>query len=173
MTVDPVALARMFLISLLCGSLLELLWEFFGFFICVLKYRKSGDIGPIKDSIPGLIIIFIKDILFFSVAGAVVAVLIYWTNDGQFRFLALAGLLIGFLCCYKTLGKLIRFLNLQLVKFLFTVLSLLTYPIRKLISLINALTSRTINYIRQSRMRQFTLLEIKKVEIIKANGMPE
>jgi hypothetical protein len=172
MTVDPIALARMFLASLLCGVLLELFWECLGFIGCIVRYRKKGSTKPVKDNPVGLVIIFIKDILFFTIAGVVVAVLIYWTNDGQFRFLALAGLLIGFLICYKTLGSLLRKLNEQLVKLLFVLIGILTYPVRKLIALIASIIGRAAESERRRRMKRFTLSQIKAVDIIKVKGMP-
>ena len=173
MTVDPIALARMLLASLLCGAILELFWECLGFIGCAVRYRKNGSTGPVKDNPVGLVIIFIKDILFFTIAGVVVAVLIYWTNDGQFRFLSLAGLIIGFICCYKTLGMLLRKLNEQLVKLLFAALRILTYPVRKLYYLIASLIGKALEHERQRRMKQFTLREIRAVDIIKVKGMPK
>lgn len=172
MTVDPIALARMFVASLLCGVLLELFWECLGFIGYVVRYRKKGSAKPAKENPLGYVIIFIKDILFFTVAGVIVAVLIYWTNDGQFRFLALAGLLIGFFLCYRTLGSLLRKLNEQLVKLLFAFIGILTYPVRKLISLIVLLIGRGAEHERRRRMKRFTLHEIKAVDIIKVKGMP-
>jgi hypothetical protein len=173
MTIDPISLARMFLLSLVCGAALELLWECFGFIGCVVKYRKKGSDGPAKDNPVGLVLIFIKDILFFTVAGAIVAVFVYWTNDGQFRFLALAGLFTGFLCCRRTLGRLLRRLNEQLVKLIFAFLGILIYPVRKVFYFASLLLNKAAQHERRRRMKRYTIRKIKELDIIEVQGYPK
>ncbi len=162
----------MFLVSLLCGGALEIVWESLGFIGFAVRYKRGGGSGRAGESSFGLIIIFIKDILFFTLAGAVFSVLIYWANDGQFRFLALAGVVIGFIICHRTLGRLIRLLNEQIVKLLFTLLGILFYPVRKLICFAAALIGRAAEAGRRQRMRRYTLREIRAVDLIKLRGMP-
>ncbi len=162
----------MFLVSLLCGGALEIVWECLGFIGFAVRYKRKGGSGRTADSPFGLIIIFIKDILFFTLAGAVFSVLIYWANDGQFRFLALVGVIIGFIICHRTLGRLIRLLNEQIVKLLFTLLSILFYPARKLIGIAVALIRRAAEAECRRRMRCYTMREIRAVDVIKLRGMP-
>ena len=57
------------------------------------------------------ILVFFEDILFFLVAGCVISVLIYYTNDGIFRLMALFGVMCGFFAYYFTVGKIVIHLS--------------------------------------------------------------
>lgn len=173
MTVDPAALARMFLVSLLCGAALELLWEGLGIVGCALRYRRGGSIEWGCESGLGLIIIFIKDMLYFVAAGVVVSVLIYWMNDGQFRFLALAGLFAGFFSAYFTIGRLLRRLTEGLVILIFRLLGIILYPLTLLRRLIARGARRIAGYARVAAMRRRTIAGTRALNSIKERGMPD
>ena len=51
---------------------------------------------------------FTVDFLLFILAGAIVILLCYYLNYGEFRGFCVLGMLVGFLTCHITLGKLIR-----------------------------------------------------------------
>ncbi len=173
MTVEPLALLEMFLVSLVCGIALEVLWECLGFIGFALRYHRQGGAVTYSDTPLSLIVIFVKDLLFFTVAGAVLAVLIYWANDGQFRMLAPAGAVLGFLICRSTLGRLLRRLNEELVKLLFATFRLIFWPVKKLGLLIAALTCKGIMFARRYQMKRYTLKRIRTTNIIRAQGMPK
>ncbi|HHT54103.1 MAG TPA: hypothetical protein GX011_04105 [Clostridiales bacterium] len=173
MTVEPLALLRMFIVSLLSGIALEVLWECLGFVGFALRYRRQGGAVTFGDTPISLIVIFVKDVLFFTVAGAVVAVLIYWANDGQFRMLSPVGALLGFYICRSTLGRLLRRLNEELVKLLFAALRILFWPAKKLGLLVMSLICRGAVLLRRQRMKRYTQRRIRATNIIKIHGMPE
>ncbi len=67
-----------------------------------LEIRK----GKLKDGFI-FVAVMLGDILYFILCGLIFAVFIYYTNDGIFRFGALAAVLVGFLAYYMTFGRLI------------------------------------------------------------------
>ena len=66
---------------------------------------------------------FFEDILFFLVAGCVISVLIYYTNDGVFRLMALFGVMCGFFAYYFTVGKIVILLSDVIIRSLGVFLS--------------------------------------------------
>ena len=58
------------------------------------------------------------DVAFFFLAGIAMCIFIYWSNNGKFRFFALAGAAAGFSLYYFTLGKLIIMLSEYICFFL-------------------------------------------------------
>lgn len=173
MTIDPVALARMLLASFVCGVGLELLWEVLGIVGCAVRYRRGHSIERGRESGAGLVLIFLKDLLYFTAAGVIVSILIYWTNDGQFRALALAGLFAGFLACYFTLGRLLRRLTEALVILIFKVLGIILYPLTLLMHLLKKGWSRALEYARVWAMRRRTISELRALDSIRSRGMPD
>lgn len=74
------------------------------------KYPLIGKLKRKKGALrKGFTEIFVAvgDILFFTFAGIVFAVFIYYTNDGIFRFHALFASALGFLLYHGTLGVII------------------------------------------------------------------
>lgn len=59
--------------------------------------------------------LFCEDLLWFAVAGAGVVILNYYFNDGKLRLYTIVALLIGFLCYYFTVGKLVMFFSSGIV----------------------------------------------------------
>lgn len=53
-------------------------------------------------------LLFVQDVLFGLLGGLMLVLLLYYTNDGQFRGLAVVGMLSGFFVYYYTLGGLVR-----------------------------------------------------------------
>lgn len=98
--------------------------DIFGRRVLPIGLAQKGN-GKIHKILMG-IWLFFEDILFFTIAGTAVALLMYYTNDGQFRLMALAVAAFGFVTYYLTLGKLVLAFS-QAVSFF--VRSALTYCI--------------------------------------------
>ena len=93
--------------------------------LCGIHYVKrfSKEEGPSADAcarqasmpirhlrasrIQRTIFIFVGDFLFGLVCGVSLIILLYYTNDGQFRALAVFGMACGFFVYYHTLGRLV------------------------------------------------------------------
>ena len=69
-----------------------------GKLLCVGRWRRVGRHA----------LLFVQDVLFGLIGGLVLVLLLYYTNDGQFRGLAVVGMLSGFFVYYYTLGGLVR-----------------------------------------------------------------
>lgn len=54
------------------------------------------------------VVLFSQDVLFGLIGGMTLVLLLYYTNDGQFRGLAVIGMISGFFVYHHTLGRLIR-----------------------------------------------------------------
>ncbi len=72
------------------------------------------------------ILLFFEDILFFLIAGCVIALLLYYTNDGQFRGMAVFGVVCGFVLYYFTVGRLVISVSRILV---FVIKAVLAYMV--------------------------------------------
>lgn len=93
------------------------------------------------------ILLFFEDILFFTVCGCAISILIYYTNDGRFRLMAVVGVFIGFLIYYLTVGRVV----LSAARLIcFAVRAVLTYvilafltPFAYLLKALQSVASRT------------------------------
>ena len=83
-------------------------------------------------------IIFIEDIVFFTICAAVITIFIFNINDGQIRWFALAGSGAGFAVYYFTVGKIVMFCAKKIIAFIKAVilfiLRITVFPVIKLIS---------------------------------------
>ena len=61
------------------------------------------------------LLIFVGDVLFGVVCGMALVLLLYYANDGQFRFLAVFGMACGFFVYYHTLGRLVMLFSEAIV----------------------------------------------------------
>lgn len=104
------------------------------------------------------ILLFFEDILFFTVCGCSISVLIYYTNDGKFRLMAVVGVFVGFLLYYLTVGRLV----LSAARFIcFAVRAVLTYvilafvtPFAYLLKAVRSAVIRTAGKIRAVYIRK-------------------
>lgn len=107
--------------------------------------------GRIRGIICG-ILLFFEDILFFTVCGCAISVLIYYTNDGRFRLMAVVGVFVGFLLYYLTVGRLVlsvaRFICLAIRAVLTYIILALITPPAYLLKAIYFLATRIIRKIR-------------------------
>ena len=53
------------------------------------------------------VLIFVSDLLYMIVVGALFCVLVYWQNDGIFRSYLLAGAVLGYTAYYVSVGRLV------------------------------------------------------------------
>lgn len=65
--------------------------------------KKHGRVHKIVTAVW----LFFEDILFFVLCGVAVALLMYYTNDGQFRLMALVTVSVGFAVYYITVGRIV------------------------------------------------------------------
>ncbi len=81
---------------------------------------------------PVRVVLFVSDVLFGLICGCVLILLLYYTNDGQFRFLALLGMGCGFFVWRHTLGLLADALTDVMVRGLHRLVRLLMNLFRML-----------------------------------------
>lgn len=171
MYTDPAAIARMSAMSLLLGVLLELFLEVLrlaGGFISPKTLARHGK----TEGIASFIWLLIRDIVFFTVSGAVFSVFVYYSNNGNVRLTAVIGTLAGFLLCYFTLGRLLRRVSELIIRTLYRLIYILTYPLRLLIRAVTAAAGRLSAAARHRKMVLYTGKEIKRAASVREYGMP-
>lgn len=72
-----------------------------------LQYLCKNKLGR-SHTVVCHILIFLSDVIFFSVTGVAISLILYYNNDGQLRLLVPIFTAVGFLSCYLTLGRLAR-----------------------------------------------------------------
>lgn len=86
------------------------------------------------------IVLLVEDVIFCLICGITIALLLYQTNDGQFRLSALVVMLSGFGVYLLTVGRLIRLFSGLIVVIMRSaiawILAIVAYPIVILIRLI-------------------------------------
>lgn len=127
--IAPAAFANMLLLSAIFGALLAIFLEvlrlIFGLFIPQLMDSASC------CSTIGYICLIVRDIIFFCVFGVAFSVFVYYTNNGNVRFMAVVGVLIGFLVCYLSIGRLIRAVFTFLIKIFHKFLHAVLCPLKR------------------------------------------
>lgn len=101
MEISQTLLGLMYVWAVAAGALWGLVYDAFrlsrkalGFGACERVWQKA--------------VLFAEDVLFGLVGGVILILLLYYTNNGQFRGLALVGLLSGFFVYEHTVGRLVR-----------------------------------------------------------------
>ncbi len=105
---------------------LEVLRLIFGLFIPQLMETSSC------CSTAGYICLIARDIIFFCVAGVAFSIFVYYTNNGNVRFMAVAGVLVGFFVCYSSVGRLLRIIFKFFIKIFHKFLYAVLYPLKRL-----------------------------------------
>lgn len=134
MEISQKLLALLFAFALLSGAGLGLLWNLIHLLraLCGVRISTSVPSSSHKGErssllmriwhwvrLPGL---FLLDLLFGLTCVCVLILLLYYTNDGQFRFFAPIGMGCGFLLWYQTLGRLMFRLTDATVRTLYRML---------------------------------------------------
>lgn len=110
------------------------------------------------------VLIFTEDLLFGLVCGVSLVILLYYTNDGQLRALALFGMACGFFVYHQTLGRLIMLFSEVIVlavrRFVRWTLRLVLMPIQWLALLLYRIIGRRVaqlvKRIRYARRVRYT-----------------
>ena len=91
------------------------------------------------------IVLLVEDVIFCLICGVTIALLLYQTNDGQFRLSAVVVMLGGLAIYLLTIGRLIRIFSGVIVVIirsaLIWILAIVAYPISVLIRLLMRLTA--------------------------------
>ncbi len=125
MEISQKLLGAVFALSVLCGAGLGLLWNLLRLLRALCGVRAAP--APAQRDCPAVcpgrhrllislraVWLFLLDALFGLLCVCVLILLLYYTNDGQFRLLAAAGMGCGFFAWYHTLGRLLgRFTDLM------------------------------------------------------------
>lgn len=114
--------------SIICGVLLAVFYELMGglshFWTLITRHCKEKTVNKFLKNI----LLFFKDLFFCFIIGCVLVLVIYITNDGEFRVMAPIGMALGFIIGRKTLGHLIRYFITLLFELLYKALKLILRP---------------------------------------------
>ena len=172
MNIDQYALAQMALASLLLGAFLELVFELLRFAGGIFMPRLLCDTNENNDDAVAVIWFSVRDFVFLSFCGVAFSVFIYYTNDGNVRFAAVVGTLIGFSACYFTVGRLIRRCAVFILNVFYKLINILLYPFRFIVKSVIGLIRKGAVGIGTMARRRRTLREINKISFIKYRGIP-
>lgn len=155
MEVSQRALAYMLLWALLGGALLGCLYDLFSFHrreckensSCAARLAERTRLpGPLawrkqrakssKREWVSIVVLMAHDVLFCLLFALAAVLLLYYTNDGQWRWSVPIGMLSAFLLYRATLGRLVRraleILLILMRALLLWTIALLLYPIRRM-----------------------------------------
>lgn len=125
MEIYPVLLLRLLLASLIFGAMMGVLYDAIRIQRVLLGISRYTDAvkapvfcpkfcPPKKKKTSGrasegakYICLVLQDVIFCFTVGALLAVLLFYQNNGEFRGFVLAGAAVGFLAYYFTIGKLV------------------------------------------------------------------
>ena len=172
MNIDQYALALMALESLLLGAFLEIIFELLRFVCGIFMPRLLRDTSEKNNDIVAIICISVRDFVFLSFGGVAFSVFVYYTNDGNIRFIAVMGTLIGFAACYITVGRIVRRCTAFILNVFYKLINVLLYPFRFIAESIIGLLRKGAISIGTMARRKHTLREIKKISFIKYRGIP-
>lgn len=108
---------QLFLLSILWGGALGVLWDIFR--ILRLGFGKNK------------IIVIIEDIVYAILFAVFTLLFFYFFTSGYFRFFVIIGELLGFLLYYMTIGKIVYIVFKFLIKWIKKFLWLISWPFRK------------------------------------------
>ena len=89
------------------------------------------------------VVLFVEDVIFFLVCGVCVVLILYFVNDGQFRFFVPLGLASGFFVYKMTVGRLVRAL-----------LEVLVGVVHKALGFLIACLYRVLDFVLLRRVRK-------------------
>lgn len=172
MSVDQYALAQMTALSVLLGIFLELLFELLRFAGGIFFPRFIRDKYTENDDVIAIIWFNIRDIVFLLCCGIAFSVFVYYTNDGNVRFTAVVGALVGFVACYFTVGRIIRRLSVFMLNMICKLLNILLCPLRAAVKYLIGCGANCISWMSASARKNYTYKEMKKVSSLKYRGIP-
>ena len=172
MNIDQYALARMALESLLLGAFLELIFESLRFAGGIFMPRLLRDTIEKSNDVVAIICISVRDFVFLSFCGVAFSVFVYYTNDGNIRFIAIFGTLVGFAACYFTVGRIVRRCTVLILNVFYKLINILLYPFRFIVIGVISLLQKGAIGVETTVRRKHTLREIKKISFVKYRGIP-
>lgn len=141
MEISQKLLCFLFLSSFAVGIVLGVLYDLLSVSRMLFRLApvKRGESMGKAGRICGAVLLFVEDLCFALVIGISLLLLLYFINDGVFRWIAPAGLGCGFFVYRVTLGRLMAGLSEALVlllhRLLRRVLCLLWMPVRACLGL--------------------------------------
>ncbi len=171
MNIDQYALAEMTALSLLLGVFLELLFELLRFVGGIFLPRLLQDKHPSNNDAVAIIWFTVRDIIFSLCCGIAFSVFVYYTNDGNIRFIAVVGTLVGFIACYFTVGHFIRSVSIFILNTLYKLVKILVYPLRLVVKIFIVWVMKAVTFIDMIIRRNYTLRETKRLSLLKYRGI--
>ena len=122
------------------------------------------DLGTKKRSLGKRLLIQIKDFLFATLAGLSAILLVYYVNDGEFRYWVLFGIVIGYTLSSVTIGKCVLAARNAVLS---VILRFITTP---LLFLWRITLARPCAKARQARLEKATERQAQKTMQLASNG---
>ncbi|MEE0970514.1 MAG: spore cortex biosynthesis protein YabQ [Clostridia bacterium] len=121
------------------------------------------------------------DVIFCTVMGASFCIFLYYTNDGIFRWQAVAATAIGFFVYYKTIGAIILYFAEIISIFLKILTKILLYAIafpfrimyNIVIRMLKAVFGKPFEWCRIKFLHRTTKAKMKKLQLSSATGFLE
>ena len=109
MDVSQALLGRMLMGALLTGAAWGVSYDLLRLFRVIVGLEKDDRRAGRKKRLCRSVMLFVQDVLFGIIGGVALVLLLYYTNDGQFRGLAVIGMLLGAYVYAHTVGRGVRF----------------------------------------------------------------
>lgn len=147
MEISQTLLGFMFVCAVITGAFLGVIYDVIRItrIIVGIRYTRKDtthsvgecDVMPhdaLTVRILRAVLVFIEDVIFCLVCGVCVVLLLYYTNDGQFRGIAVLGVAAGFFVYYVTVGRVVirfsEFIVELLQRALRLILKVIVLPIK-------------------------------------------
>ncbi len=154
MEISQALLGLMFSIAVGVGALLGFVYDVFRFFRVLVwgeASLTSQKMGAGRSFVKGAAVFF-QDVLFCVLSAVALLLLLYYTNDGQFRGLALIGIAAGLFVYFCTVGRLFSKLFSRMAvtvrRALAALLKLLLLPFKLIFKAYQATVGKVIRSIR-------------------------
>ena len=133
---------------------------------------SATDVSSLRQRVSRIqraILVFSGDLLFGVVCGISLIILLYYTNDGQFRALAVFGTACGFFVYYHTLGRLVMLFSeviVHAVRWLARrIVKLALWPFRMIARLLyRTVGRRAVELVKRIRYKRNVRYTAKTVE---------
>ncbi len=182
MEISQKLLGYMLLTAVAVGGLLGIWYDFLSFSRMLVGLEIGGEKGDCLISkrciIPAYILQFVEDVIFGLSCGVTLVLLLYYTNDGRFRAMAVIGMAVGYGIYRMTIGRLSRRVSYWLVQgvhqMIKRMISLLFWPLRGLYHLwlvtFGAVILRAVERRRKKMALRYTERENKAYIMQAAKG---
>ena len=109
MAISQALLGRMLIGALLTGAVWGAWYDVLRLFRVIVGLEGDCRRAGRKKRLCHSVVLFVQDVLFGVIGGVSLVLLLYYTNDGQFRGLAVIGMLLGACVYHQTIGRGVRF----------------------------------------------------------------